>query len=104
MRWLDETVIAVLTLGARRPWLLRPRTSRHDHGEARGAVCDLAPGPGDLLVMGGRCQADWVHSVAYLPGRQVGPRISLQWRWAARRGKPFAGAGYSAPLTYGRGR
>ena len=24
MRWLDDTVIAMLSLGARRPWLLRP--------------------------------------------------------------------------------
>lgn len=103
LRWLDETVIAVLTLGARRPWLLRPRTSRHDLGEARGAVCDLAPGPGDLVVMGGRCQADWEHSVAYQPGRHLAPRISIQWRWTARRGKPFVGASYRAPRFYGRG-
>lgn len=104
MRWLDDTVIAVLSLGATRPWLLRPRTSRHDHGEARGAVHDLAPGPGDLLVMGGRCQADWEHSVAYQPDRHVAPRISIQWRWAARRGKPFVGASYRAGLSYGGGR
>ncbi len=101
MRWLDDTIIAVVSLGATRPWLLRPRTSRHDLGEGRGAVHDLAPGPGDLLVMGGRCQADWEHSVAYLPGRHVEPRISIQWRWAARRGKPFVGGSYRAGLTYG---
>ena len=35
MRWLDDTVIAVLTLGARRPWLLRPRTNRYDHPATR---------------------------------------------------------------------
>ena len=28
MRWLDDTIIAVLTLGAERPWLLRPRENR----------------------------------------------------------------------------
>ena len=102
LRWLDDTVIAVLTLGARRPWLLRPRTSRHDHSAGRGATHDLAPGSGDLIVMGGRCQADWEHSVAYLPDRSVGPRISLQWRWTSRRGRPFVGASYRAPRTYGR--
>ena len=100
MRWLDETVIAVLTLGARRPWLLRPRTSKLDHSEGRGATHDLSPASGDLLVMGGRCQADWEHSVAYLPTRHVAPRISLQWRWTSRRGRPFIGASYRAPLTY----
>lgn len=101
MRWLDETVIAILTLGARRPWLLRPRTSRYDHSEGRGATHDLSPASGDLLVMGGRCQADWEHSVAYIPTRNVGPRISLQWRWTSRRGRPFVGASYRAPLSYG---
>ncbi len=100
MRWLDDTVIAVLTLGAQRPWLLRPRTSRHDHSAGRGATHDLAPRSGDLLVMGGRCQADWEHSVAYRPHQHLGPRISLQWRHASRRGRPFVGASYRAPLNY----
>lgn len=104
MRWLDDTVIAILSIGARRPWLLRPRTSRYDDGPGRGATHDLAPGPGDLIVMGGRTQADWEHSVPYLLGRAVAPRISIQWRFAHRTGRPFVGASYRAPLTYGRGR
>jgi alkylated DNA repair dioxygenase AlkB len=102
MRWLDDTVIAVLTLGARRPWLLRPRTSRHDHTETKGASHDLAPSGGDLIVMGGRCQADWEHSVPYLVGQPVGMRISLQWRYTSRQGRPFHGSSYRAPLNYGR--
>ena len=28
LRWLDDTVIGVLTLGARRPWLMKPLTGR----------------------------------------------------------------------------
>ena len=104
MRWLDDTIIAVLTLGAQRPWLLRPRTSRHDHSAGRGATHDLAPCSGDLLVMGGRCQADWEHSVAYRPSQHLGPRISLQWRHAHRRGRPFIGSSYRAPLTYSTSR
>ncbi len=102
MRWLDDTLICILTLGARRPWLLRPRVNRHSLDEHRGATHDLAPGPGDLIVMGGRCQADWEHSVPYRPGRRVGTRISLQWRFARRVGRPFVGAGYQAPVHYGR--
>ncbi len=104
MKWLDDTVIAILSLGARRPWLLRPRASRHDHSPGRGATHDLAPGPGDLIVMGGRSQADWEHSVPYLGAQPVEPRISIQWRFAKRTGKPFLGGSYRAPLSYGQGR
>jgi len=103
MRWLDDTVIAVLTLGARRPWLLRPHGRRFDLSEGRGASHDLAPGSGDLIVMGGGCQAGWQHSVPYQPGRRdIGPRISLQWRYTSRRGKPFVGASWRAPVGYSR--
>ena len=104
MRWLDDTIVAILSLGGPRPWLLRPRTSRHDHEPGKGATHDLAPGPGDLLVMGGATQAHWEHSVAYLGARPTPPRISLQWRYAHRRGRPFMGASYRAPLSYSRPR
>ena len=103
LRWLDDTVIAVLSLGARRPWLLRPHRSRYDLSAGRGATHDLAPGSGDLIVMGGRCQADWQHSVAYQPGRRdIGVRISLQWRHTTRRGRPFVGGSWRAPVSYSR--
>ena len=102
MRWLDDTIIAVLSLGARRPWQLRPRGNRYSHDAGHGATFDVQPGGGDLLVMGGRCQADWEHSVPYLR-TPVGVRISLQWRFARRTGKPFQGASYGAPLYYSSG-
>jgi alkylated DNA repair dioxygenase AlkB len=102
MKWLDDTIIAVLSLGAQRPWLLRPRTSKHDHTEGRGTTHDLAPAGGDLLVMGGRCQADWEHSVPYRIGQPTGTRISLQWRYTSKRGRPFVGGSYRAPLNYSR--
>jgi hypothetical protein len=103
MRYLDDTLIAVLSLGATRPWLLRPRAARHSLADGKGATHDLAPASGDLLVMGGRCQADWEHSVPYL-GRQstVGPRLSIQWRFSRPVGRPFQGGSYSRPLRYGR--
>jgi len=100
MRWLDDTVIAILTLGAQRPWLLRPRSARNTLAEGRGATHDLSPGNGDLIVMGGGCQANWEHSVPYLNKMGVGVRISLQWRYARKVGRPFIGASFRAPVTY----
>lgn len=106
MRWCEDTVIALLSLGARRPWLLRPR-ARHDKwiAEAGGATHDLAPGGGDLLVMGGRAQADWEHSVPQVRGAVPGAlgRISVQWRWTSRTGRPEVGASYRAPRHFARG-
>lgn len=105
MKYLDDTIIAILTFGAQRPWLLRPRSAKHAQVPGKGATHDLAPASGDLLVMGGRCQADWEHSVPYLGAAStVGPRISIQWRFARRTGRPFQGAGYGAPLHYRRDR
>lgn len=104
MRWLDHTLIALLSLGARRPWYLRPRANRHDHSAweagAKGATHDLAPGAGDLLVMGGATQVGWEHSVPQVRDRAVEPRISVQWRWTSRTGRPVEGASYRAPRTY----
>ena len=96
LRWCDDTLIAVLTLGVERPWVLRP---------ARGSAppVDLAPRSGDLLVMGGRAQADWLHGVPPVPGLRDG-RISVQWRWTSHGGRPERGRGSRAPRRYGHGR
>lgn len=102
MRWLTDTVIAILSLGATRPWLMRPRSSKFDPEPGKGATHDFAPASGDLLVMGGTAQDGWEHSVPYLPGRPLTPRISIQWRFARRTGKPFVGTSYRAPRTYDR--
>lgn len=72
LRELDDTLIAVVTLGARRPFLLRPLA-----GPPRRSV-DLAPASGDLLVMGGACQMHWEHAVPKVA--HAGPRISASWR------------------------
>jgi alkylated DNA repair dioxygenase AlkB len=71
LRELDDTIVAILTLGARRPFLIRPK--------GKGRSRDFAPTGGDLLVMGGRCQMGWEHSVPKV--RRAGPRISCSWRW-----------------------
>jgi alkylated DNA repair dioxygenase AlkB len=100
MRWLDDTIIAILTFGAQRPWLLRPRANRFVDQPGKGATHDLQPAGGDLIVLGGRAQADWEHSVPYLTGQTVEPRISIQWRFARKVGKPWQGSSYRAPRYY----
>ncbi len=96
MRWLDETLIAIVVLGARRPFVFRPRNERPIERVPAGEHPDdvvLTPGEGDLLVMGGACQRQWLHGVPAAPG-VAEPRISLTWRWTSRRGRPDTGPTY----------
>lgn len=69
----EDTMVAIVSLGAARPLLLRPR-----RGGSGGAL-RYNLGHGDLIVMGGSCQRTWEHAVPKLAG-QVGPRISVQFR------------------------
>lgn len=100
MRWLDDTLIAIVVLGERRRFVLRPRgpwldavAQRVPTGTGEHDIV-LRPGEGDLIVMGGRCQRDWLHGI---PGESVavGPRLSLTWRWTSRRGEPDTKPSYS---------
>lgn len=102
LRFCEETVIGILSLGARRPWLLRRRGDPRRFADDRAGRHDLAPAGGDLIVMGGRCQADWEHSVPVVRARPDAGRISAQWRWTSRRGRPEIGASYRAPRHYTR--
>jgi alkylated DNA repair dioxygenase AlkB len=77
LRHLDDTLVAILTLGAARPFLLRPQGGRPS--------IDVHPGSGDLLVMGGTCQATWEHAVPKVSAG-AGPRISASIRWAKELG------------------
>lgn len=67
----EDTMVAILSLGATRPLLLRPR--------AGGPSLRFPVAHGDLLVMGGSCQRTWEHSVPK-SSRPTGPRISVQFR------------------------
>lgn len=95
MRWLDDTLIAILVLGAHRPFVLRPRGDWTDPAQRTDASHDvvLRPGDGTLLVMGGRCQRDWLHGVPEDPLTRSS-RVSLTWRWTAKRGRPDTAPGY----------
>jgi len=68
----QDTMVAILSLGAPRALRLRPRG-----GGAPSLRFDV--GHGDLLVMGGSCQRTWEHCVPKT-ARDVGPRISVQFR------------------------
>ena len=99
MGWLEDTLIAIVVLGQRRPFVIRPRTSwteslvdRAPAGEGTDDIV-LLPGEGDLLVMGGRCQADWLHGIPAADTPNA--RISLTWRWTSRRGRPDTNPGYN---------
>ncbi|MEV6259922.1 alpha-ketoglutarate-dependent dioxygenase AlkB [Streptomyces sp. NPDC051784] len=67
----EDTMVAILSLGAPRDLLLRP---------CQGGDTVRRPlGHGDLIVMGGSCQRTWQHAVPKT-ARARGPRISVQYR------------------------
>ena len=68
----QDTMVAIVSLGAPRSLMLRPRG-----GGGRALRHDL--GHGDLLVMGGSCQRTWEHAIPKTT-RATGPRISVQFR------------------------
>ncbi len=67
----SDTMVAIVSLGAPRRFLLRPRQG--------GRSLRYELGHGDLLVMGGSCQRTWEHSVPKT-ARPVGARLSVQYR------------------------
>jgi alkylated DNA repair dioxygenase AlkB len=67
----EDTMVAIVSLGQRRVFALRPRGG--------GRSLRLPLGHGDLLVMGGSCQRTWEHAVPKTT-KPCGPRISIQFR------------------------
>lgn len=65
-----DAVVAIVSVGAPRPFQLRPAGGR------LARSFDL--GDGDLFVMGGTCQRDWEHRVPRR--RHAEPRISITFR------------------------
>jgi alkylated DNA repair dioxygenase AlkB len=70
-RTVEEPLVVIVSLGAGRRFLVRPK------GGSPSTRFDLRSG--DLLVMGGRCQHDWEHTVPKT-ARATGPRISITIR------------------------
>lgn len=67
----EDTVVAIVSLGATRTFALRPRGG--------GTSLRIKHNHGDLVVMGGSCQRTWEHAIPKT-SRPVGPRISIQFR------------------------
>jgi alkylated DNA repair dioxygenase AlkB len=69
----QDTIVAIVSLGAARALMLRPSGG----GESKRYTL----GHGDLLVMGGSCQRTWEHCVPKTR-KATGPRMSIQYRVA----------------------
>jgi alkylated DNA repair dioxygenase AlkB len=67
----QDTMVAIVSLGAARRLMLRPRSG--------GPSLGFPLGHGDLIVMGGSCQRTWEHAIPKT-AKPVGPRISVQFR------------------------
>ena len=77
----QDTMVAIVSLGATRVFALRPRGGGNASEPAgrRHRTLRLAHRHGDLLVMGGSCQRSWEHAIPKTT-RPIGPRISIQFR------------------------
>jgi alkylated DNA repair dioxygenase AlkB len=64
-------VVAIVSLGAPRPFRMRPK------GGGPSRVWEL--GSGDLFVMGGAAQHEWEHTVPKVR-TTTGPRLSVSFR------------------------
>ncbi|MGH9246216.1 MAG: alpha-ketoglutarate-dependent dioxygenase AlkB family protein [Acidimicrobiales bacterium] len=71
-RELPEAIVAIVSLGGRRRFQLRPKGG--------GLSTTIWVASGDVLVMGGSCQRTWDHSVPKM--RTAEPRISVTFRHA----------------------
>jgi alkylated DNA repair dioxygenase AlkB len=67
----ESCTVPVLSLGATRRFLIKPYAGGKSHG--------FRPAAGDLIVMGGRCQRDWVHAVPKAVD-VAGARISINFQ------------------------
>ncbi|MFT3853111.1 MAG: alpha-ketoglutarate-dependent dioxygenase AlkB [Ilumatobacteraceae bacterium] len=104
LKWLDDTVIGVLTLGQQRPFVVKPnsgRGQRDNSDDSYAGATDLSPASGDLLVMGGRCQRDWLHAVPKST-QAMRDRVSVQWRWTSKRGRPDTAPSFYDRREFGR--
>ena len=65
-----RSIVATVSLGGARRFLVRPREGGETHS--------FSLGHGDLVVMGGSCQRTWEHAIPKT--RSAEPRIALMFR------------------------
>ena len=99
-RRIADTIVAILSLGAPRRFLLKPAAGGRSHR------FDL--GGGDLLVMGGACQRTWRHGIPKVqvggaedqhPVSRAASRMIEPWGGSMRRGVVFDGRTAIARFT-----
>ncbi|MFJ3487322.1 alpha-ketoglutarate-dependent dioxygenase AlkB [Pseudomonas sp. NPDC090202] len=73
-----ECVVPVLTLGATRRFQIKPYSG--------GRAMTFKPSSGDLIVMGGRAQQDWLHCVPKETGT-IGARVSVNFTSSFQAGR-----------------
>ncbi len=88
-------IVPVVSLGAPRRFLIKPRPG--------GQSIGLTPESGHLIVMGGRAQRDWLHSVPK-QARPAGARVSVNFlqRFPGDRSPPSASPARPGPARIRR--
>lgn len=86
-RELPTALVATLSLGGPRKFLLRPKA------RAGGRTRTFWLGQGDLLVMGGTCQRTWEHSIPKTSSLAP-PRLAVMYRpiWTRPDARPSEAA------------
>jgi alkylated DNA repair dioxygenase AlkB len=77
----EDPIVVIVSVGAPRPFLVRPRGGGHS--------MSFLLGQGDLFVMGGAAQHDWEHTVPKVAS--AGPRISITYRHGVDAPPPEVG-------------
>jgi alkylated DNA repair dioxygenase AlkB len=76
-RNMPEALVATVSLGEPRRFLLRPHPERNPGAPRRSVALTL--GWGDLVVMGGACQRTWQHGIPKVAAA-AGPRMAVMFR------------------------
>ncbi|KAJ4421614.1 hypothetical protein N0V82_003615 [Gnomoniopsis sp. IMI 355080] len=83
----DEPAIASFSLGARRDFLMKHKPTSADKQQAEAKPLKLPLGSGDMILMKGKTQRNWLHSIPKRSGKnEVGGRINITFRRAMVKG------------------